>query len=316
MRSIPFLLLTFLATSSITAPPDPHAAIHAVPVALDPSDPARSMVGSLRFLGGWELTSKRPDFGGISSLQARNGHFLAISDAGWLIRFTLRGDGAIVDTRFTKLPGGPGVGTDKADRDSESLAVDPVSGEAWIGFERHNAIWRYSPDFARAQSHVEPPAMAGWPPNAGPETITRLSDGRFIVIRENGDFGAKPREALLFAGDPTRLEPISFTFLAPLSFAVTDAAELPDGRLLVLERYYSMVAGTKAALAILDPREIKPGAKVAGRLIARLAPPLTIDNMEGLSIERVEGRTILWIVSDDNFSPLQRTLLMKFELVE
>jgi hypothetical protein len=36
--------------------------------------------------------------------------------------------------------------------------------------------------------------------------------------------------------------------------------------------------------------------------------------MEALSVTRELGRTIVWIASDDNFSPLQRTLLLKFAL--
>ena len=42
-----------------------------------------------------------------------------------------------------------------------------------------------------------------------------------------------------------------------------------------------------------------------------------IDNMEGLSVHRTTaGDTILTLVSDDNFSALQRTILLQFKLVE
>lgn len=55
------------------------------------------------------------------------------------------------------------------------------------------------------------------------------------------------------------------------------------------------------------------------RELATLRPPLTVDNFEGLAV-REEGaeanrRTFLYIVSDDNFSSGQRTLLMKFEVL-
>ena len=39
-----------------------------------------------------------------------------------------------------------------------------------------------------------------------------------------------------------------------------------------------------------------------------------IDNMEGIAVHRDEGRTILTLISDDNFSFIQRTLLLEFEL--
>lgn len=40
-----------------------------------------------------------------------------------------------------------------------------------------------------------------------------------------------------------------------------------------------------------------------------------IDNMEGLSVHQEEGRKILTLISDDNFSFLQRTVLLEFELI-
>ena len=55
---------------------------------------------------------------------------------------------------------------------------------------------------------------------------------------------------------------------------------------------------------------------IRGRSIAALAPPLVHDNFEGMAITREGGATILWLVSDDNQSMLQRTLLLKFALEE
>ena len=41
-----------------------------------------------------------------------------------------------------------------------------------------------------------------------------------------------------------------------------------------------------------------------------------IDNMEGLAVHRTDaGDIVLTLVSDDNFSPLQRTMLLQFTLV-
>ena len=42
-----------------------------------------------------------------------------------------------------------------------------------------------------------------------------------------------------------------------------------------------------------------------------------IDNMEGIAVHRnARGETILTLVSDDNFSAIQRNLLLQFRLVE
>jgi hypothetical protein len=62
--------------------------------------------------------------------------------------------------------------------------------------------------------------------------------------------------------------------------------------------------------------QIAPGAVVEGREIFSADMSHQIDNLEGLAVHRNDGRTILTLVSDDNFSPLQRTLLLQFTLME
>lgn len=299
------------------APADRAPEIVARPIALDPTDPARTRVGALRYLGGWVLTSRDRRFGGISSLYAVHGRFVALSDNGLLFRFRMERGGRIGEVAFQPLPGVPGAGGGKDGRDSESLQHDPASGRFWVGFERYDQIWRYDPRFARAEAHAAPPAMAGWPSNGGPEAMARLADGRFLVFaEEQAGPDAATREALLFAGDPSEAGTAAtrFFYRPPTGFVPTDAAELPDGRILVLNRHYSVSDGMSAALAMIDPREIARDRVLVSREIARLAAPLTVDNTEALSVEQDRGRTILWLASDDNFKPFQQTLLMKFAL--
>jgi hypothetical protein len=41
-----------------------------------------------------------------------------------------------------------------------------------------------------------------------------------------------------------------------------------------------------------------------------------IDNMEGIALDRIPGGEIrLWLISDDNFFFIQRTLLMRFDVL-
>jgi hypothetical protein len=64
-----------------------------------------------------------------------------------------------------------------------------------------------------------------------------------------------------------------------------------------------------------DAAELKPGATVRPEELARLASPHAVDNLEGLAATRgARGETLLWLISDDNFNPLQRNILMLFEL--
>jgi hypothetical protein len=63
--------------------------------------------------------------------------------------------------------------------------------------------------------------------------------------------------------------------------------------------------------------EIKPGAVVDGPVLFEVDLGYEIDNMEGLSVHRsTGGEVVLTLISDDNFSALQRTLLLQFTLAE
>jgi hypothetical protein len=318
---LPLPLAILAATAAIGAfarPAAPPPGITATPVALDPADPARNRVGALRYLGGWALSARDKSFGGISSMVVRGGRVLALSDAGTVLSFTIDARGAITQPRLFPLPDGPGSSARKKNRDSESLQQDPVSGRLWVGFEDANAIWRYAPGFTRAERQATPPAMRGWPGNGGPEAMARLADGRFIVFSEEQPGLQGSTAALLFPGDPTdkTAVPLRFGYRAPAGYRVTDAGQLPDGRIVLLNRRFTLLEGVSAVVTIADPRAIAPGRVLVPRELARLASPLTVDNMEALSIDREGRRTILWIASDDNFNGLQRTLLLKFALEE
>jgi len=317
MRSIILTLFLALAGAAAEPPPPTGWPIVASPVPLDPAQPGRDRVGALRWLGGWVLSSRDPRFGGISALTLDRGRFLAIGDTGGVFRFRIA-DGRVTESSIAALPSGPGSTDGKADRDAESMAFDPGTGSVWVGFERHNAVWCYDAAVAHAQRHDEPPAMRGWPVNGGPEAMARLPDGRFIILAEEAAGPDGSTEGLLFASDPAVAggRPVRFGYRPPDRYVATDMAVLRDGRAVVVNRRYTPVDGVSAVLTLVDVRAIRPGAVLEGRALARLAPPLTVDNMEALAIAEEAGRTILWIASDDNFSRLQRTLLLKFALDE
>lgn len=285
-------------------------------VALDPGDPGRRRVGDLAFLAGWSLASDDRRFGGISSMQVADGGVTALSDAGILLRFALPAGAAAARVRLDPLPLGPGPATRKSNRDTEAMLI---RGESiWVGFEKHNMVWRYRRSDLRFMAAAQPPAMRRWRANSGPEAIARLADGRFLVFAEGRRDGPALSDLLLFDGDPavagTRTTLLRYR--RPPGFRVTDAALLPDGRLFLLNRRVTWLGGLSAILTVADLGNLAPGATIEGREVAALRPPLTVDNMEALSVTVENGRTIVWIASDDNFNPLQRTLLLKFLLVE
>jgi hypothetical protein len=315
---IPFLLaaLVLLGTFAPLSlqrrdPPPAVSLVHFEPVPLEEGAPDARRLGQLTFLGGWVLTSNDARFGGISALHVEAGAALALSDAGWRIQVPLPPAPGPVRAEIAMIEQGPGPEDDKENRDVESMAV--AGAALWVGYEQANAIWRYDRrDFA-ARGSAAPPAMAQWNGNRGAEAMVRLADGRFLVFDE-GDGGDS--EALLFAGDPA--EPgtpvLRLRYRPPAGYRITDAALLPDGRLALLHRRVGLFDGFTAKLTLARLPIAAEGALIAGEEAATFDGAVTRDNFEALSVTRENGRTILWIASDDNYNALQRTLLMKFAL--
>jgi hypothetical protein len=307
--------LLLLATFAPVAPPPPDpppavSLVRAGPVPLDPSWPGRIRLGRLAFLGGWRLASNDRRFGGLSAMKVEGGAVLAFSDAGWMIRFPLPGARSPMKALIGPLPEGPGSPRRKSARDIESMWTD--GREAWIGFERLNEIWRFERPSWKATAHFGPAAMRDWPSNRGSEAMVRLGDGRFLIFSEGRGRGSP---ALRIAGDPALGDVPTevLRYRPPPGYRVTDAAILPDGSLLVLHRRFALLEGVTAKLVRLRADR---GALTGAEEVADFRPPLTVDNFEALSVTREGARTIVWIASDDNYNPLQRTLLMKFALEE
>lgn len=313
-----FLLAAFALLATFAPPalqqreaPPAVTFIGFTPLALREGAPAAKRLGRLTYLGGWALTSNDARVGGLSALHVEAGEALALSDAGWRIRFALPPARGPVRAGIAMVREGPGPPDDKVYRDVESLAV--AAGQVWLGYEQSNEVWRYDRRSFERRSSAAPPAMREWSDNAGPEAMVRLADGRFLVFAE-GNGGDS--EAVLFAGDPAvRGTPaLRLRYRPPAGFRVTDAALLPDGKLILLNRKVALFEGFTARLTVAALPRLEDRALITGQEIAAFDGPVTRDNFEALSVTREGALTILWIASDDNYNPFQRTLLMKFGL--
>ena len=326
MRRI--LIVLLLAILLLPAPhktkPEPFAPgrllVQARAVPLSSADAALRKVGELDYLGGWRLTSAHPGFGGISALLADPaGRMLALSDSGTLMGFSIDPTHASRRSFIAPLP----IRAEDRDQpwwawDSESLTHDPETDRYWVGFEMLQRICRYSPGFARVEACRTWPEIEAWPETGSIESLARLPDGRFIAIAEMGMTDDGGHDALLFSGDPADAStpsPIHLRYAPPRGYRPTDVMALDGRRLLVLNRRITLQELFTATIAIVRlPDRPRAGDEVRARTLARLAPPLLADNFEGLALSRERGRTILWVVSDDNHEFFQRTLLLKFGL--
>jgi len=282
---------------------------------LPSQDRMAAQLGVFHLEQAWHLRSRTHRFGSFSALLMRpDGEMLALSDSGNFLRFRAPGESQ-QHSKIGRLP--LSDGDSKEDRDVES-ATEDGSGTIWLGLEGLNAIYRLNPAF-HVERRVRPESMRDWGVNTGPEAMARLADGRFVLLREGFEgWSDRLHPAVTFAGDPTE-NPTGqrFLFDGPTGFSPTDMAQMPDGRLLILMRslIWPMPQRFAGRIAIGDPRTIRPGQPWRVTEVARLSSDLPIDNFEGLAIvPRVDGRLTVWLISDDNYSPLQRTLLWKMSV--
>jgi hypothetical protein len=298
--------------------------IHAQPLrGFDLRDASRQQFGNLLFRGGLVLQSPFRHFGGLSAIRMGpdGEHFIALTDKGWWLRARLRYDGkrpaGITDAEMSPILGPTGAPlAARGWYDTEAIAED--GGTLYVAIERVHRIVRfdYAKDglLARGQPIPVPPAMRSLPANKGIEALVFVPKGSalagtLIAISERGLDASGNLLAFLIGGP----SPGGFTVKRTDDFDVSDAALLRGGDLLLLERRFSWTRGLAIRIRRLKLGEIKPGALVDGAVMLEADMGQEIDNMEGLSIHTgAEGESILTLVSDDNFSMLQRTLLLQF----
>lgn len=272
----------------------------------------------LRYVDGWSLSSRDDDFGGLSSLMIANGKFISMSDSGAVIRFGIDADGKVSDASVSPLPRGCASDIDKRDRDSESITHDPATGRYWIGFEWRNVICRSDARLANAERLVKPEVMKHWSKTGGPEAVVRLADGRFLIFAEFSKGTNALPELVIADRDPTALDArfSKALYMAPEHhFSPTDAAQLPDGRLVIVNRRFEPPAYFSARLSLLEPIPAQVSGILSGQTIAKFGRPGLTGNFEGVAVSNEGGRTFIWLISDDNYMWIENTYLLKFELL-
>jgi hypothetical protein len=335
-RLLPFHLVVAFTLAVAVEPSTPLAQslpprpirVDATPiVSFSSAEPDRRRFGQLEFRGGLALTANSDRFGGISGFRidpdGRN--FLAITDrAFWLRgRITVEGDRptGIVEAEMAPMLGADGKPFNGT-RIYDTEALARTNGTAYVGIERVHRIVRFDIGkdglAARALPVAGPAAMRELPSNQGIESLVFVPKplplaGSLIAISERGlDSNGNIRGFLI--GGPT---PGAFSVARSNEFDITDATLTPAGDLLILERHFSFTRGVGMRIRRFSLADIKPGALLKGTVLVEADNANQIDNMEAIDAHRnAAGETIVTIVSDDNFSPLQRTLLLRFALIE
>lgn len=295
--------------------------VTATPVPLNPEDPKQATVDSLEFVAGFALDSSAPEWGGYSGmvLAADGRSLLAVSDVGHWLRLELIHDAAgrltgVGAARIEPLldeSGNPVSGKEWSDAEEITLAAD---GQFLVSFERRHRVWRYASSqgvpYGPANAVPIPDDVSSLPENSGIESIMATPTGTLWLVSEGdpdprwgsrGWFGKTQSWTEFFIERSDGFEPVAF------------GQWTTEGTSSLLERRYVEADGPAARVSLLSRTISKRAARFAGFTMALLRRPLTVDNFEAMAWRLGKrGVADIYLLSDDNQSDQQRTLLMQF----
>jgi hypothetical protein len=285
--------------------------------------------GSLTFLGGIELISADRNIGGLSGLLSldRGERILAVTDNGLWFAATIEQDPDGRPVGLSKARYTPLLGTDgktlrnRWGHDTEALTFD--GRHLFASAERANTIYRFPwPLKTGKERMIEelsvPREIKSLRGSKGLEALAAGPEGTplagtLVAIAERGKSEIANLPGFLIKGGKTEF----FTVVKSDRYDATDAAFLPNGDLLLLERRFNLRDLVGMRLRRIPADELQPGALLSGKVLLEADYGYQIDNMEALAVHvDGQGRTILTLLSDNNRSLLQRTLLLRFHLNE
>lgn len=268
------------------------------------------LADGVRFAGGLQLiAAPTSPLHSLSDLKLTgDGGFVTVSDAGDLVRGDIRLDaaGRLIGldhfrSRRLTLEDGRAI-SDKQDGDAEGLVVTP-SGDLLVSFERRHRIWNYgSLSALKAQpTPIRAPDFA-FTENDGMEGLAVAPNGWRVSGEAGGVWNCSAARCTVVTAPPETPIPDS-------DYRITGLDRDPSSNgWFVVQRLYRAPIDMRARVR----RMALDGT--LGPILIELKLPGTTDNFEGIAAETRHGKTRLYILSDDNFNPAQRTLMLAFDL--
>ena len=317
-----------LAACSLSVAEAPIEQWQSLDVTATPVEAPAPQVGRLVYRGGLHLALRErregEEFGGLSGLEVlEDGRFIAISDFGTWVEGQLQLDAqgdltGVSGLRQAQMRDENGdVFPNKEAADAEGLTQLP-DGRFAVSFEQTQTIRVYDLNrdgpFGAARRGPVLEGVDSLPHNSGLEALAATADGVLLVGAEGGTGDDAPLWlARLDAPAPT---PVTARYVLPRAYSLTSLDRTPDGDFVALERFYAPIVGPRARITRLTRQMIDSG-RVNAEVLAQLDPPFPLDNFEGISATRAPGGGLrIYVISDDNLSERQRTLLLAFDVAD
>ncbi len=320
------------ADSAPSVPETPVAptAAHTITVEAEPLFDTPQVVDRIEIRQVLHLTSSEPRFGGFSGmvLTPDGNTLVAVSDRGdWLrLGLSYAPDGRVSSVHTASMapiltPEGQPV-EGRMETDAEAMLI--VDDGLVVAFEGGHRLWHYAcPDgdlACRPTPARAPRAIRHADDNHGFEAVAALADGRlFILAEELFDRRGRLRGWVSSRmSRNSRLQKPSWrgiTLPAAGAFRPTSVVGIPNGDVILVERSFSPEVGVRIRISRLDGKTIRPGRTLERDVLAHFDESLPIDNLEASHVVvDADGAVTLFIISDNNFSDRQRTLLLEIGL--
>lgn len=256
------------------------------------------------------------DFGGFSGIEISDDGtgFTALSDRatlGWgkvlrddqgrIADIESQGRVRLKDNLGKKLmPGRKG--------DSEGLAVGP-DGTIWVSFEGMTRVSRYDQPDSPSQVLPRPAEFRAMEGNASLEALAVMPDGTLLTLPERSGSVIQPFPVWRFR-DGVWDQPFDIPRTGDWLAVGADIG--PDGRFYLLERDFMGLLGFRSRVRRFDLTE----TGLTNEQTLLTTRPLQFDNLEGIAVWQDDQGIRLTMVSDDNFSRLQRTEFVEYRITE
>lgn len=287
---------------------------------------AETRFGTLEFVGGLLLSADNALFGSLSSIRflPDRSHFIAVLDTGHWMTGAIERDQAgrlkgLADVDISSMRDRLGRGeAQKYNMDSEGLSIKGDS--LLVSFERKHRVDLYPlASFQQSGPSGSLPILVPLNvlrANGGLETVVTAPsgtplDGATMVVAERSVDDKGDLYAAILDGPQQGLLSVATSD----DFAVSDGVFLPSGDLLLLARRFNIATGVRFRILRFPGDLIRKGAVLKGEILFEGDMGDQIDNMEGIdAVAEADGSTRIILVSDDNHSLFQRSLMLEFRL--
>jgi len=320
----------------------------AAPTPLQLSDPGQRRAGQLTFVASYTLSSPDPRFGGLSGVDVLDdGNLLAVSDAGHFVWIDLGRDG------LTPMAARVATMRDVSGQPMATLGGDSAEGVAFndgmalVSFEGNHRILAFDVGRCGAAARGAPIVFDEY----GLSLNDAYEEARIAVDAGNGSEPlAVTRDWYVFAGIERKVGHLNSLSARPIEaepeFDLRVGVDAPEfagmdvipgaggdgaaraflihrkparGGAVIMEtdllRFEPKLEGRRPSRGEMETRARQRYAEVGWRELARLDQLGVTDAFEGIAAKQLsDGRIRLYLVSDDDFSPTKRTVLMLFDL--